>query len=71
MLPVLISESLMNVPGFMELLKPVMVPRVLVAVQVKKVPDTFDVNVRFVLVLEQIGALGAVVSKGTGFTVTT
>ena len=71
MLPVLMSESLMNVPGVTELLNPVMVPSVFVAVQVNKVPDTFDINVMFVLLFEQIGALGAVVSKGTGFTVTT
>ena len=69
--PVFINESLINVPGAAELLNPVMVPRVLVAVQVNKVPETFDVSVILVLVLEQIGALGAVVNNGTGLTVTT
>lgn len=69
--PVLISESLMNVPGIAELLKPVTVPAVLLAVHIKSVPATLDVNVMFVLVFEQIGAFGGVVSNGTGYTVTT
>ena len=66
MLPVLMSESLMNVPGVTELLNPVMVPSVFVAVQVNNVPETFDVSVMFVLVFEHIGAFGAVVNNGTG-----
>ena len=69
--PVFINESLMNVPGLTELLNPVIVPRVFVAVQVNKVPETFDIKLILVLVFEQIGALGAVVSNGTGLTVTT
>ena len=69
--PVLINESLMNVPGAAELLNPVIVPRVFVAVQVNKLPATFDVNVILVRLFEQIGVFGAVVSNGTGFTVTT
>lgn len=69
--PVFINESLMNVPGLMELLNPEMFPEVLAAVQVNNVPDTFEVRVIFVLVFEQIGVLGAVVSNGKGFTVTT
>ena len=69
--PVFTSESLMKVPGVVELLNPVIVPEVFVAVQVNNVPETFDVNVIFVRLFEQIGSLGAVVSSGTGFTVTT
>lgn len=69
--PVFINESLMKVPGLTELLNPVMVPDVLVAVQVNKDAATFEVNVILVLVFEQIGGLGEVVNKGTGFTVTT
>ena len=61
----------MKVPGTAELLNPVMVPMVLVAVHVNKVPETFEVNVIFVRLFEQIGVFGAVVSNGTGFTVTT
>ena len=64
------SESLMNVPGVIELLNPVMVPSVLVAIQVNNVPETFEVNVMFVRLFAQIGALGAVVNSGTGLTVT-
>lgn len=70
MLPVLTRESLMKVPGVTELLNPVIVPRVLVDVHVKSVPVTFDVRAMFVLVFEQIGFIGGVVSNGIGLTVT-
>ena len=64
--PVFTSESLMKVPGKVELLKPVIVPEVFVAVQVKSAPETFEVRFIFVLVLEQIGDFGPVVNNGTG-----
>ena len=63
---------LMRVVGVVELVKPVTDTEELVAVQVNRVPLTFEVSVIFVLLLLQISLARVVLFRsGRGKTVTT